>query len=168
MKKTTRKVQHRRKRTGYTDYRKRLSLLMSGKPRLVVRKSTHNTIAQIVEYKPEGDIILLGVSTKELTKKGWKHSRSSIPAAYLLGLMVAQKAKEKKCTEAILDLGLQTSTKGSRLYAVLKGAIDGGLKIPHNKKVLPSQDRLLGKHIQNKDVSKEVEQLKSTIVKNEK
>jgi len=33
--------------------------------------------------------------------------------------------------KAILDVGLRRTTTGSRIFAVVKGAIDGGLNIPH-------------------------------------
>jgi len=40
--------------------------------------------------------------------------------------------QEKKPFKAILDIGLTRSTVGNRVYAVLKGACDGGIHIPHN------------------------------------
>ena len=61
-----------------------------------------------------------------------------------MGLIIGNKNKGK---EAILDLGLQRSIKGSSLYAVAKGAIDGGLKLNVSEKVLPSEERVKGKHI---------------------
>ena len=44
-------------------------------------------------------------------------------------------------------MGLQTNCKGSRIYAVLKGALDGGLNVAHSADVLPSEERVNGKHI---------------------
>ena len=41
----------KRKRLGITDYKKRLSLLLSNKPRLVIRKSLKHINVQIIEYK---------------------------------------------------------------------------------------------------------------------
>lgn len=38
----------------------------------------------------------------------------------------------KRPFKVILDIGLTRSTVGNRVYAVLKGALDGGLNIPHN------------------------------------
>jgi large subunit ribosomal protein L5e len=35
--------------------------------------------------------------------------------------------------KAILDIGLARSTTGARIFAVLKGAVDGGLAIPHKE-----------------------------------
>ena len=46
----TRAAAYRRKREGKTDYRKRLRLLLSGKPRLVIRRSLRDISAQVIEY----------------------------------------------------------------------------------------------------------------------
>jgi len=35
---------------------------------------------------------------------------------------------------ALMDVGLKTTTLGSKLFAALKGAFDGGLEIPHSEK----------------------------------
>lgn len=40
--------------------------------------------------------------------------------------------QSKRPFKAILDIGLVRSTIGNRVFAVLKGACDGGLHIPHN------------------------------------
>ena len=40
----------RRKRKGKTNYKKRLRLLLSSKPRLVVRTSSRNVLGQIIVY----------------------------------------------------------------------------------------------------------------------
>lgn len=133
------------RRSEKTDYRKRLSLLKSGKPRLTVRISSRNIIAQIVEYVPEGDKVLCGVSTRTLAKEyGWKGPRSNIPIAYLLGLLLAKKTDIK---EAILDIGKRRSIHHSKLYSVVKGMNDGGVIIPASEEVFPSEERLNGEHI---------------------
>ncbi len=138
-------VPKRRKREGKTNYRKRIALLMSRQDRLVVRKSLKYTYAQIVRYDERGDKIVAQASTHELKKLGWKHSCSNMPAAYLAGVLLASKVK--KSGELILDIGLNQSVRGSRLYAVAKGAIDGGLKINVSKNVMPSDERVRGQHI---------------------
>lgn len=132
------------RRAEKTNYRKRLSLLKSGIPRLVVRVSSRNISAQLVEYKPAGDVVLHAVSTRSLTKLGWKASRTNTPSAYLLGYLLAKKANVSK---AILDLGKQPSIVQSRIYAVVKGALDGGLEIPVDDSVLPEESRITGEHI---------------------
>lgn len=145
MKHTKRVIHFRRKREGRTDYRARLSLLKSKLPRLVVRKSNKNMMLQVINYQPDGDKVLATALSVNLKDQGWKHSTSSIPAAYLTGLMLAKKLKLKD--EIIVDIGLQVHKKGSRIYAAVKGALDGGLKIRCSEDIFPSEDRLSGKHI---------------------
>src|SRR3989344_3325983 len=141
-------VKYRRKQSKQTDYKLRRSLLSSAKPRLVVRKSIKNLTAQLIAYDKRGDKVIAASTTQELKKLGWNYG-NNIPTAYLLGLLIGKKAQQKQVKEAILDAGLTSSTKGSKLYAVLKGAIDAGLTIPHSASVLPSQERLNGEHIIN-------------------
>ena len=40
---------------------------------------------------------------------------------------------------ANFDIGMNISINKSRLYAVLKGALDAGMNIPHNEKALPAE-----------------------------
>ncbi|MFH1399356.1 MAG: 50S ribosomal protein L18 [Candidatus Woesearchaeota archaeon] len=142
-------VGFRRKREGKTNYKNRLKLLLGGKPRLVVRCSSKHVAARIIEFEAVGDKVLASAHTANLKKLGWKGNCGNICAAYLVGLMIAKRAIKANVTEAVLDIGMQTSVGGSRLYAVLKGALDGGLKIKHSKDVLPENDRIMGKHISN-------------------
>ena len=162
-------VPYRRKRQGKTNYRKRIKLLLASEPRLVVRKSLSNVLAQIVEYSAKGDKILISAHSNELKKLGWKYGKNNVPACYLVGLLLGKKAKDKKVKDAVLDLGLQMTTKGSKLYAVVKGAIDSGINIPCNQKVLPNDDRLSGKHIssfkKDEGIVKAFNELKSKIAK---
>jgi large subunit ribosomal protein L18 len=37
--------------------------------------------------------------------------------------------------------------KGAKIFAVLKGAVDAGMDVPHQEGVLPSEDRTTGAHI---------------------
>lgn len=141
-------VAYRRKRQGKTDYKKRLRLLLARKPRLVVRKSLSCITAQIIEYDRNGDKVVAAASTANLKKMGWEYNFRNTPSAYLLGLMISKKAQEKGIKEAILDIGLNKSVAGSRIYAVLKGAVDNGMQIPHSEDVLPDDKRLTGKHIE--------------------
>lgn len=144
----------KRKRQDKTNYRTRLALLKSRKLRFVVRRSLKNILVQVTQYAPEGDRVLLSASSKELQKHfGWDNARRNTPAAYLTGLLVGVKAKEKNVKEAILDLGVQKITKGSLLFATLKGANDAGLAVPYNPEVMPSEERIGGKHIKFKNTS---------------
>ena len=40
-----------------------------------------------------------------------------------------------------LDLGLVRATKGNRVFAAMKGAIDGGVHIPHDPKIFPQKKK---------------------------
>ena len=90
----------------------------------------------------------------------------------MIGLLVGKKAVEQKHKEAIVDLGLQSPIKGSRLYATLKGAVDAGMTIPHDKETFPSDGRIKGEHIAKhekeaklKDMTKAFEECKQKIMK---
>jgi large subunit ribosomal protein L18 len=141
-------VAHRRRRLGRTDYRSRLGLLRSGKPRLVIRKGLNSMTCQIVKHSPGGDRSLVTASSQHLRKFGWKGSSGNLPGAYLTGLLCGSLAKKQGIDSAVLDIGLHTSTKGSRIYGSLKGALDAGLQIPHSPDILPTVERLRGSHIE--------------------
>jgi len=143
----TYRVDYRRKREQKTSYKNRMRILKAGLPRLIVRPSNKHLFAQIVTYQEDGDVAVVTVKSTELKKYGWKHATGNVPAAYLTGLLCGLSARKKNIEEAILDLGMNTSVHGSRIYAALKGALDGGLKISHDEKMLPSDDRIKGVHI---------------------
>lgn len=140
-------VEYKRKREGKTDYKQRLLMIKSRLPRFVVRKTLKHIQIQIIEYSQKGDQIKASSHTAELKKLGWKGATANTTAAYLCGMLIAKKAKDKKITDCISDLGKYTSVKGSILYAAIKGAIDGGLKIPCSPTVFPTENRIKGDHI---------------------
>lgn len=141
------KVPNRRRREGKTNYRKRLKLLLSKKPRLVVRITNKRVIAQIIEYRPQGDHVIVSVDSTKLCELGWKGDLNNTPASYLTGILIGKKALECGIKETILDIGLRSPTKGARVFAVLRGAVEAGLEIPHNEEILPDDERVFGKHI---------------------
>ncbi len=143
----TYKVPFRRRREGKTNYRKRLAYLKSGKPRMVVRKTNKQTIVQFIEFDPRGDRVISSAISKELLKYGWKGSVKSTPAAYLTGYLAAKRALAKGVKEAVPDIGLHKPTKGSRVFAAMKGAIDAGVEVPVSEEVIPSEERIRGEHI---------------------
>lgn len=62
--------------------------------------------------------------------------------------------------KAILDIGLARTTTGARIFGVMKGAVDGGVAIPHRPNRFPGfdrkkgelnakahRDRIFGKHV---------------------
>ncbi len=140
-------VPFKRIREGKTDYKKRLSMLKSGKTRIVIRKSNKNLLVQAANYDAKGDKVIISTSSVELKKLGWKYGCGNIPAAYLTGLLAGKKMLKKDVKHAIADMGLYLSVKGSRLYAALKGIIDAGVDVPHSKEILPSDDRIRGEHV---------------------
>ncbi len=140
-------VPYRRRREGKTDFRKRLRHLKSGQPRLVVRRTLTKTIVQVAEYHPEGDRILAQATSQELAKVGWSTSTSTLPAAYLTGLLAAKRATAAGVETAILDGGLGKPSTGGKTYGALQGAMDGGLDVAHGEEVLPSGERIRGEHL---------------------
>ncbi len=156
-------IKFRRRNEKKTDYVARLAMLKSGKPRLVVRKSNKYITAEIVNSKNAQDSVVCYASSKELQKYGWKSSFKNIPASYLTGVLIGVKAKRSKVGNATLDTGIEISTKGSRIYAVLKGALDAGLDIKHSRDILPSEERIKGGHLKNKvDISQIKEKIQKS------
>jgi large subunit ribosomal protein L18 len=158
-------VKHRRRRVGKTDYRLRLGVLKSGKPRLVIRKSSNNITCQIITYDSKGDKVAASSDSRSLNGYGWSGHCGNIPAAYLTGIICGVKARKANVKEAVPDLGLYTSVKGSRIYAALKGVSDAGVQIPYSEDILPGKDRIEGKHSPNNEkIAKELEAAKERIL----
>jgi len=131
-----------------TDYRRRKKLLLSGLPRFVVRRTSKNIIVQVVKATLEGDIVLASAHSKEVIRDfGWLGHGNNSPIAYLTGLLAGLKCMKIGVNKAVLDSGIFKPTKGGRISIVLKGALDAGLEIPHGEEILPSIDRICGKHI---------------------
>jgi large subunit ribosomal protein L18 len=141
------KVPMRRRREARTDYHQRLRLLKSGKPRLVARLSNSQARAQLVTTGPNGDETVAAARSTDLREYGWEAPTGNLPAAYLTGLLAGLRAIEAGYEEAVLDIGLNTPTPGSKVFAVQEGAIDAGLEIPHNDDVLAAWERTRGEHV---------------------
>merc|ERR1719188_2159796 len=78
---------------------------------------------------------------------------------------VEEEDTEQRPIKAILDVGLQRTCVGARVWGALKGAVDGGLHVPHTNKHFPGfkaaeekgqeseydaeahKDRIFGKHV---------------------
>lgn len=139
----------------------------SPKYRLVVRFTNRDIIAQIVSSQITGDVVLTAAYAHELPQYGIKYGLTNWSAAYAVGLLVARRALQKlgldetyagveevegefELTEAVedaprpfkvfLDIGLQRTTTGARIFGVLKGASDGGLYVPHSPNRFPGWD----------------------------
>jgi len=134
------------------------------KYRMVVRISNRNITTQIVYARIEGDVVLAAAYSHELPRFGVKSGLTNYASAYATGLLLARRllkklkldgvyagAKEANGAEfhvedvdgqpgaftAYLDVGLKRTSTGSRLFGALKGAVDGGLNIPHSVKRFP-------------------------------
>ncbi len=141
------RVHLRRRREGKTDYQARKALVTSRKPRLVTRASIKNVEVQIIIAKPHGDEVLASANSRELIKSyGWRAPTGNIPASYLTGFLCGVKAKAAGIKEAILDIGLVSPTKGSKIFAVLSGVVDAGVEVPHSEDKIV-KERMKGEHI---------------------
>jgi len=156
------RVAFRRRRECRTDYYARRKLLTARETRAVVRRSNKNVTIQFVDFAMEGDVIVASATTKELKAMGWEMSCSSIPAAYLVGYLAGKRALKAGVEFAVLDIGMQNPKHGGVLFATLKGMVDAGLEVPHSEDVLPEEDRVLGRHIDDK-VEAAVNSMKSKV-----
>ncbi|MFQ6074905.1 MAG: 50S ribosomal protein L18 [Candidatus Bathyarchaeia archaeon] len=146
--KSIHRVAFRRRREGKTDYRMRKRMILSSHPRLVIRGSLKHMNIQVITARPEGDIVLTSAHSEEVSKMfGWKAPCGNIPTAYLTGLLAGYRAQAEGLPEAILDIGIRSPSRGSRVFAALKGAVDSGFKVKHDETVLPAELRVRGEHI---------------------
>ncbi|CCH63040.1 hypothetical protein TBLA_0J00400 [Henningerozyma blattae CBS 6284] len=137
------------------------------KYRLVVRFTNKDIICQIISSTITGDIVLAAAYSHELPRYGITHGLTNWSAAYATGLLIARRTLAKlgldetykgveevegeyELTEAVedgprpfkvfLDIGLQRTTTGARVFGALKGASDGGLYVPHSENRFPGWD----------------------------
>jgi large subunit ribosomal protein L18 len=131
----------------------------------VVRITNTQVICQLISYQEDGDLILSAADGRSLRGKyAWpaKASTKSVPAAYCTGYALAKQVQKSGHGEAVLDIGLAAATPGNRVFAALKGMVDGGLSVPHNENIFPSDERLAGEHI-DKSIAGAVEKTKTAI-----
>jgi len=76
------------------------------------------------------------------TYKGIENADGEMFDVHAKGLV---KQGQKKPFKAFLDVGLIRTTTGNRVFGAMKGAVDGGIYIPHNTKRFP------GYHIEKKE-----------------
>lgn len=162
------------------------------KYRLVARKTNKRIIAQIFYATLTGDHCLAEAHSGELKNFGIPVGHTNYPSAYCTGLLLARRVLTKlkladkfegqteadgenfDITEAmdedieinplkaVLDIGLTRTTTGNNMFGVLKGAVDGGLNVPHSDSRFPGyekdddggeldakkhRNRIFGKHI---------------------
>jgi large subunit ribosomal protein L18 len=141
------KVAFRRRREGKTDYGARIKLIYYEKSRLVVRISNAQATVQVIDYTPEGDVTVASAVGKQLSNYGYLGNTGNITGVYLTGYLCAKRALAKGVEYAILDIGLRSPIKGSKVFAALKGAVDAGLEVPHGDFIFPEDERVRGEHV---------------------
>ncbi|KMT03260.1 hypothetical protein BVRB_8g198030 [Beta vulgaris subsp. vulgaris] len=130
------------------------------KYRIVVRFTNKDVTAQIISASITGDIVLASAYAHELPRYGLEVGLTNYAAAYCTGLLLARRvlkmlemdedyegnveatgedysvepAETRRPFRALLDVGLIRTTTGNRVFGALKGALDGGLDIPHSDK----------------------------------
>ena len=155
---------YNRRVRGQTNYHQRLELLKSKMPRCVIRKSNNSMLIQISTYDKLGDKVITSARAQDLKSHGYTLHTGNIVAAYLTGLLVAKRAQKQQISQdVIIDFGLQKVKYGNRLFSAVKGLIDGGLNVRVGEGVFPSEKRLNGEHLSQKDAQKNIEQVKKSI-----
>jgi len=136
----------------------------SKKYRLIVRFTNTKVICQIAYATIQGDHVICQATSSELTRYGVPCGQKNYAAAYCTGLLIARRIlkkfgldgdfegvkeadgedfhieedeSERRPFKCILDVGLQRTCVGHRMWGALKGAVDGGLHIPHTNKKFP-------------------------------
>lgn len=131
------------------------------KYRMIVRFTNKDVICQIAYARIQGDVVVDAAYAHELPRYGLKVGLTNYAAAYCTGLLLARRHLKKlgiddtyKGVEAadgemynvekegdgpapfkcFLDTGLARTTTGAKIFAAMKGAVDGGLDIPHSEK----------------------------------
>jgi len=134
------------------------------KYRLITRITNKKVICQIAYATIQGDRMLCQATSTELTKYGLPVGHTNYAACYATGLLIARRAleivgladaitgveecnaeefhveeedNERRPFKCILDVGLIRTIPGSRVFGILKGAVDGGLHVPHSVKNFP-------------------------------
>lgn len=137
------------------------------KYRLIVRFTNKDIVTQIAYAKIEGDVIICSAYAHELPRYGLKVGLTNYASAYCVGLLMARRMLKKFNLDSVytgseevtgeeyivepedgqpepfrcyLDVGLARTTTGAKVFGVLKGAVDGGLNIPHGQKRFPGFD----------------------------
>lgn len=155
------------------------------KYRFVVRITNKTVISQVAFSTIQGDHVICSAYSSELPRYGVKVGLGNYAACYATGLLCARRlltkcgmadkyvglaeatgaqfqltaAADRKPFGCILDIGIARTTTGARIFGILKGAVDGGLDIPHTPKRFPGYSasekfdatkhraRILGQHV---------------------
>ena len=133
-----------------------------------LRISNRYVTCQIVYATIAGDITVAAAYSHELPKYGLSVGLANYSAAYATGLLLARRVLHKfnlgevyegntedpgkdyqveqeegkpRPFRCYLDVGLARTSTGAKVFGALKGALDGGLDIPHNEKRFAGYDK---------------------------
>jgi len=147
------------------------------KTRLVVRVTNKDVICQLIRPKIIGDEVICVAYGHELTHHGMPCGVNNYAGCYATGLLLARRWLKKinmdgkyegnkqingedyhveelddgpRPFKALLDVGLRRTTTGSKIFAAMKGAADGGMNVPH------SETRFVGYDSEGKKLNAEV------------
>jgi len=124
----------------------------------------------------DGDKVMCAATSDELKHHGLTAGLTNYSACYCTGLLLARRLLkqvkldgdykenqkvdgeihnvepegDKRPFKALLDVGIQRTTTGARVFGCLKGASDGGLDVPHNVKRFPGYTKAKTEVITNK------------------
>lgn len=164
------------------------------KYRLIVRISNKDVCAQIAHATMAGDKIISCAYAHELPRYGLKVGLTNYAACYCVGLLIARRTlqkfgldeayegktedlgedyqvehedDEKRPFKCFLDVGIARTSTGARIFGFLKGALDGGLDVPHSEKRFAGylkeesklDEELVSKYIFGGHVSEYMEEL---------
>jgi large subunit ribosomal protein L5e len=160
------------------------------KYRMIVRFSNKDITCQIAYARIQGDVVVCSAYAHELPRYGIKVGLTNYAAAYATGLLLARRLLNHLKLDSVyvgkveadgedfmveqededgpgpfrchLDVGLARTTTGARVFGAMKGAVDGGLEVPHSNKRFPGYDAeskefeaathrdfIYGKHVAN-------------------
>jgi len=137
------------------------------KHRMIVRISNKDITCQIAYANLKGDQVVCAAYASELPKYGVKVGLTNYAAAYCTGLLLARRLLtkykldelypgqvevdgdeflvedegDKAAFHACLDVGLARTSTGAKVFGAMKGAVDGGVNIPHSGKRFPGFDK---------------------------
>ncbi|MGC8661390.1 MAG: 50S ribosomal protein L18 [Nitrososphaeria archaeon] len=137
----------RRRSEFKTDYRRRKKVLMSKLPFIYVFESNRYVWAQVSVPMKEGDRTVVQANSKDIIKAGWQFGGKSYPVFYLVGILIGKRAAERGVKEAILYSGLKAFRTNSKVMALVKGAVEGGLNIRVDEDAFPSEELVNGSSI---------------------
>merc|ERR1719420_1056829 len=154
------------------------------KYRLVVRFTNRRVITSVVYSTIKGDMTVCMADSKELVNHGLKCGLTNYAAAYATGLLLARRllkdksmdtthkgqetadgkyyniedaGMERRPFKAFLDVGLVRTTTGNRVFGAMKGAVDGGLLVPHSEQRWPGF-KIIKAEVQTNKRGKKIEE----------